>query len=95
MNGLVGKWFRTIKEGKVSWQGEIIEKVDDFFYIVQLYSLINNCFTHKILVNIEDMTTHNPHNKSSYWHFYDTKNEMVENCEKLTDILKGEKVSDQ
>jgi len=35
--GLVGKWFHSMKGEEIHWQGQVVSKLSDRFYLVQLY----------------------------------------------------------
>lgn len=63
-NGLVGKFFHSYKNGKISWQGHIIQKLSDTKYLVQLFEWVMGEASDQVIVELDDMKD---------WKFYDDK----------------------
>lgn len=64
---LVGKWFHSVEGETIKWQGEILAKINDGLFLVQLFSWISGDITEQKLVRLEDMLN---------WYFYDS-NEIM------------------
>jgi hypothetical protein len=69
---LVGCFFHSFRKTEngnkvVEWQGQIISKESDRFYLVQLFSWIDGGDTNMQVIDIFQMTN---------WHFYHSETEM-------------------
>ena len=60
---LVGKYFHSIKDGKVDWQGKVLSELPDHKYLVQLFSWLDGAPTNQEIVGLDDMDN---------WRFYMT-----------------------
>jgi len=65
---LVGKWFHSVVNEMVSWQGHIRSMVAPGNYAVQLFSWLDGSPTEQRIVNVNDM---------SAWLFYDSNDQMI------------------
>jgi hypothetical protein len=65
---LVGKYFHTIKDGRVQHQGQIMAKVDDTHYLVDLISFLTGMCTNQRLYAVTDMKD---------WLIYGTQGDMM------------------
>ncbi len=65
---LVGKYFHTIKNGRVQYQGQIMAKVDDTHYLVDLFSFLTGMCTNQRLYAVTDMKN---------WLIYGTQGDMM------------------
>lgn len=69
-NPLIGKWFHSFTEnGNLHWQGQVIAKAENGFYIVQTYEWIAGAESTQHIVPIAEMTG---------WLFYSSNEEMKE-----------------
>ena len=70
-NELVGKWFHSVtsKDGarEIHWQGQVVGKIDDGHYLVQLYEWLMGEPTEMQIVTLQDMVG---------WSFYHTSADM-------------------
>lgn len=66
-NGIVGLCFHSMLNGKINWQGYVVNKIDDEYYLVQLFSHLTGFPTIKKQVHKSDM---------SDWNFYDSDKDM-------------------
>ena len=65
---LTGKWFHSFsKPSVVEWQGQILLRVNEDNYLVQLYEWVGGTPTIQKLVSLDEM---------KQWQFYDTTEEM-------------------
>lgn len=64
---LVGKWFHSLEDGKIKWQGRIIDEPKENMYQVELFSWLFGESTGYKLIDIDDMKG---------WLFYDTNADM-------------------
>jgi hypothetical protein len=74
---LVGKFFHSFIEGKLSWQGEIkgvIHDKDSHVYLVQLYEWFHGIASEQKLVSISEMKG---------WLFYDSVEDLHDAYESL------------
>lgn len=58
---LIGKYFHSLKNGKVNWQGKIVSELPDNKYLVQLFSWVDGAATNQEIVELDDMNG---------WRFY-------------------------
>lgn len=65
---MIGKHFHTLKDGKIHYQGQIMSKVDDHHYIVDLFSFLSGMCTCQRLYALADMKD---------WLLYETQAEMM------------------
>lgn len=63
----VGKWFHSIENGEIKWQGQILSEVTEGKFLIQLYSWIMGEPTDQIVVSVEEIVK---------WHFYATDEDM-------------------
>ena len=71
---LVGKYFHSVKDGTVHWQGKILSEVHEHRYLVQLFSWLDGAATNQEIVKLDDM---------SDWRFYLTHREWVDAGDKV------------
>ena len=65
---LVSKWFHSKDEAQaIKWQGQILSKVTDGIYVIQLYSWLDGMPTCQKLVSVKDMLD---------WSFFEDDEEM-------------------
>jgi len=64
---LEGKFFHTFEDGSVCWQGYVVSKPQEGYYLVQLFEWFAGAPSCKKLMRIESMLG---------WDFYDTAEEM-------------------
>lgn len=60
---LVGKYFHSVEEGKINWQGKILAELPGSMYQIQLFSWLDGGATSQRLVTLADMRN---------WLFYET-----------------------
>lgn len=66
---LVGCWFHSFSaENVVEWQGQVVSRVDDTFYLVQLFEWISGDPGCLQIVPVEKMID---------WFFYETNDAMI------------------
>ena len=65
--GLVGKWFHSIVNGKIEWQGQVIGNPAPGYYLVQLYEWFAGSPNLLRIAKLEDMIA---------WLFYNSNEEM-------------------
>lgn len=65
---LVGKYFHSIKNGQVHWQGKVVSELPDSKYLVQLFSWLDGAPTNQEIINLSDMEN---------WRFYATHSSWV------------------
>ena len=66
-NELLKKWFHSLKGEGMEWQGQVIGKINEVYYLVQLYSWADGRPTIQRLIKVWDMER---------WQFYSTDREM-------------------
>jgi hypothetical protein len=66
-NVMIGKFFHSIEDSKVKWQGYIKGKPEEGFYLVALFSWGDGQEIEKKIVEINEMKS---------WFFYDSPEEM-------------------
>ncbi len=59
----VGKFFFSFKNGELQWQGQIISKVSEGVFLVQLHEWTRGESSDQVLFSVPDMMS---------WKFYDT-----------------------
>ena len=59
----VGKFFFSFKNDELQWQGQIINKVSESVFLVQLHEWTKGKSTDQVLFSVPDMMS---------WKFYDT-----------------------
>ncbi len=64
---LIGRCFHSVKDGVVEWQGEVIGRVSDEQYLVQLYDYVVGQPSVQRIVNIKEMSS---------WLFYSDEDEL-------------------
>lgn len=67
--GLVGCYFHSIEAGEIKWQGLVVSKITEDYYLVQLFEWMlgqPNCLK---LTHLSQM---------SDWHFYHSSSAMRE-----------------
>jgi hypothetical protein len=70
LNGIVGQYFHTYDdEGQLRWQGEVLAKLNDCFYLVAISD-----WNEKLIVNIADMACESKSRRR--WRFYGDEDEM-------------------
>jgi len=67
-NCMIGRWFHSVVNGDINWQGRIIGMVQPGLYLVQLYECAMGEPSIQRLVNISDMTD---------WLFYSNSESMI------------------
>ena len=66
---LVGKFFHTFEDGKLSHQGQILSAEADDYFLIQYFSWIDGGTTNQELIPFSDMPN---------WRFYGTDEAMIE-----------------
>jgi hypothetical protein len=67
-DSLVSKWFHSKDEAqRIKWQGQILSKVTDGIYVVQLYSWLDGLPSCQKLVSVKDMLD---------WSFFENDEQM-------------------
>jgi len=64
---IVGLWFHSKKDGKIHWQGRIVNQVNDDAYLVQLYEWGFGTASERRMVLLREMKD---------WDFYKTDLDM-------------------
>lgn len=68
---LLGKWFHGLDDGKVIWQGQVLEHKGSGDYLLQIHGWLkgehNNLPSNKVTVNVKNMAD---------WMFYDSEEDM-------------------
>ncbi|MCX6966511.1 MAG: hypothetical protein NTZ46_01805 [Verrucomicrobia bacterium] len=80
---LVGRFFHSIENGKVVWQGTVIGRVSEEVYLVQLFEWLMGEPSDQRLVGVNEMTQ---------WLFYSSQDEMTYSYEHGTASKKRAKV---
>ena len=65
---LFGQYFHKIENGKITWQGLVIGKLEQGFYLVQLFEWLMGEPSIQRIVTIEEMRD---------WFFYDSAEQMI------------------
>lgn len=55
--GLVGRWFHSLENGKISWQGVVLGSPEPGIYLVQTFEWFTGDPGVCHLIRIEDMTS--------------------------------------
>jgi|SRR6202167_334142 len=63
----VGKFFFSFKNNELQWQGQIISKVSEGVFLVQLHEWTTGESSDQILFSVPDMMS---------WKFYDTADDQ-------------------
>jgi len=71
---LVGKYFHSVKDRKVEWQGRIEAEIVEGFFLAQLFSWLDGRLTDEITIQIKDMLG---------WKFYSHEEEWIERGNQL------------
>ena len=66
-DGLIGKFFHSLKDGDICWQGQVLSEIKNDYYLVQLYEWLLGSPNKQVLVPFSVMVT---------WQFYDTAEQM-------------------
>ena len=69
---LIGKWFHSFDKGKVVWQGQVIGRINESYYTVQLYEWIFGGPNDIRVASIESMVS---------WVYYESSDDMIETYE--------------
>ena len=69
---MVGRFFHSIKDGVVNWQGEVIGRVSDALYLVQLHDYMIGQPSVQRIVSLEEMSS---------WLFYSDVDELIHSYE--------------
>lgn len=67
-SNLVGKWFHSMRDGRINWQGKVLADVSDGMVLIQLFSFLDGEPTQQQIQPIAGM---------SDWLFYDTNEDML------------------
>lgn len=62
----MGKFFFSFKNDELQWRGQIISKVNEGVFLVQLHEWTTGASSDQVLVSVPDMMS---------WKFYDTIDE--------------------
>jgi len=62
-NDFIGKFFFSFKNEELQWQGQIISKVSEGVFLVQLHEWARGKSSDQVLFSVADMMS---------WKFYDT-----------------------
>jgi hypothetical protein len=64
---LVGKYFHSIEDGKVKWQGKVVAELPGDRYLVQLFSWLSGDSTNREIINLGDMANWRFFSEHSAW----------------------------
>jgi hypothetical protein len=66
---LTGKYFHSFKDGKVNWQGQVLDEVVPGTYGIQLFEWLSGHDSDELLIPVKQMVDES-------WVFYKTDEEM-------------------
>ena len=69
---LVGKFFHSLEDEKIVWQGKILGEEQPGIYIIQLFSWLSGEPSNQRIIRIEEMNE---------WYFYDTQECLIFSAE--------------
>lgn len=72
VSGLIGRFFHSIKDGRLQWQGYVRSRPEPGWYVIQLYEWMGGSPNIQRLVRIEAMED---------WFFYQNAEEMMHSWE--------------
>lgn len=66
-DSIVGMFFHSYDNGQIKWQGQVIKKLNNSRFIVQLYSWVGGHATTQKVISLSDVKD---------WSFYNSDKEM-------------------